>query len=186
MTQKKILLISVGILAVVGLVAIAGYDSSQTSSPSNSESYDDAPVVYETSEESIAPPTKEYGLDDTFEVGDFTISLGNNYTFTTVQNQYADDYGEPLLKLPLTETNNGTSAGQLNMYGVNSYGPNGKEISWSVGALYSDSKVNAGNLLQNATQTSYLYLPYEGDGLYTIIFNSGLSDEIIAKLEISR
>lgn len=186
MTQKKMLLILGGVLAILGIVAIVGYSSPTQTSESDTSNYIDSPVVYGTSEPETVQSAKEYGFGDTFDVGDFEITLGGEYTFATLQNKYSEENGRLAMRIPFTETNNGSTAGHYYM-GLTTYNPSGHEtVSNNAGVYFDDSNFEVGGILPGVTQTSYLYIIYDGDGQYTLNFDAMLPTETVAKLHIKR
>lgn len=138
--------------------------------PNNSQ-FDDSQITggEEEDEPNTAPQDKkEYTLGESFEASGFTIVLGANYKFETVDNRFSEYAGSTIVGIPFTETNNTDEPGSFNEFSIEIFAPDGTEVTWSVGALFNDSKVKAGSLLPGSSQTSYLYFVYKGAGDYLI------------------
>ncbi len=134
------------------------------------------------------PSTKkdEYGFDETFKFDGLEITIGKGYTFTTVKNSYSDYNGQSVIKLPVTLKNTTSETKGLNMFYYDVYGSKGTEVKTL--DSYFDTKSSltyGGDLRSGAGDTRYLYVQYDGDGLYAIEFNN-YSEKITAEFEIKK
>lgn len=126
-----------------------------------------------------------YSFDEKFEFDDLEITIGSNYTFTTIDNRYSDYYGKDIIKLPITVKNLSNETHSLNMFYYSIYGSQGTEIK-NVGGIYFDDNIDyAGDLRSDASYTKYMYLLYDGDGTYSIEFDDWF-DEILVEINIQK
>ena len=189
--DKKVSVLKVLLIVLacfIFLPMLWGGTDRKTTTNNSANNYPQADTTKDTTAETT-PEIKQtnYTLGETFTLkeyyGESQVTLGN-YSFASVANKYSDYYGQTVIKIPVTEVNKGNKAGRLSMYGNYIYKPDGTETQWSVGALFNDSMIKSGgNLQPNATQTTYLYFIYGGNGEYTIDFNSG---EAIVKFNVTR
>lgn len=111
-----------------------------------------------------------YTFNETFEFDDLNITIGSDYTFTTVSNKYSDYYNKAVIKLPITIKNISNETHGLNMFYYDIYGSQGTEVK-DVNSYFDENVDYAGDLRSGAEYTKYLYIVYDGDGLYTIEFD---------------
>ena len=134
-----------------------------------------------------APAKKdEYGFNETFMFDGLEITIGDGYTFTTVKNQFSDLNGKPVIKLPVTLKNTTSETKGLNMFYYKTYGSQGTAVDTA--DAYFDSKTSltyGGDLRSGAGKTAYLYVVYDGDGLYAIEFNN-YSEKVTAEFNIKK
>lgn len=184
--QKKILYIlgipSLGILLLLTLFIMFDQSAKVSTHRPSTSLHDDLKINSEPDEDTDAKSgplntteNTEDEYDDTFSLGDevsvneYIIKLGPTYSFSVVNNRFSDKYyGKQVVKLQFTQTNNSNKSGSFNFYGTTIYDPAGHETPWSVSALFDDSISHTGNIMHGVTQTTYLYFPYTGDGIYTV------------------
>jgi hypothetical protein len=107
-----------------------------------------------------------------FSFDNFEISIGNNYSFVVVDNDYSQYNGQSVIKLPVTLKNTSSEKDHLNMFYHSYTGPTGKSLP-KLGAFWSDDSLEYGDdLLPGESYTKYIYLLYDGDGKYKIDFNN--------------
>ena len=126
----------------------------------------------------VNPSSQKYGLGDTFNFDDLQITIGNNYTFDVVKNQFSDYNNENAIKLPITVKNISNETKRLNIFYLNYFKPDGTETK-SVGAYFDDSLEKAGELRKDASYNTYLYLLYDTDGKYVIEFKNIIDNKEI-------
>lgn len=135
----------------------------------------------------IANGTTEYGLGEPLEHDGYEVVFGSEYKREVITNQFSDNYGGTVIGIPMTETNNNDGPGSLNNFDLTIFSPAGNELSWSVGALFDDSNIKAGDILPGGSQTSYVYFLYDGPGEYQIYiggYQSYNKNKTVVKAEI--
>lgn len=128
-----------------------------------------------------APAKKSYSFNDTFEFDDLEITIGSNYTFTTVE--YSDYYQKTIVKLPITVKNIKDETHSLNMFYYSIFGSAGTEVT-NVWTYFDDSVESAEDLRTNASYTKYLYFIYDGNGTYAIEFYDYWNEKLVEIVEI--
>lgn len=123
----------------------------------------------------VLPTEKIYGFNETFFFDDLEITIGENYTFDTVRNKFSDYNNQLVVKLPITIKNNSSDTHGLNMFYYDIYGSNGTEVE-NLGSYFDDDIDYAGDLRSGASYTKYIYLQYDGDGIYAIEFDNYASN----------
>lgn len=113
---------------------------------------------------------KSYRGNETFTFDNLEITVGNNYSFTTLNNKYSRYNGRKVIKIPVTIKNTLDKDYNLNLYYYSLYDYKGEEID-EVAAYFNDGLFYADNLKPGESYTKYLYILYEKDGTYIIKFN---------------
>ena len=182
MKNHKVLKI-VLILVVLGLIgaAFGGNSGSQTQT-SDSESTEVVKPEPKQEDEN-----KELTLGSTFKFDDLTITIGDSYTWTEVDNAYSGYDHQPVAVVPISVTNNDSESHGLNMFYLRYFGSKGAELDsvWTYFMEDSDSVEMAGKLRPGASGTSYMYLLYDGDGDYYVEFDN-MFDKVEVKIPISK
>jgi len=115
-------------------------------------------------------------LGDTFTFdgssGKMEITIGTGIEWFTVDNEYSDNYGDTVFRIPITVHNVGDETGGLNMFDFNFYGTNGTRLN-DISFYFDDSVSEAGDMRAGATQESFMYILFDGDGEYVIEFEAG-------------
>ncbi len=112
----------------------------------------------------------EFALNEKFVFNDLEITVGSNYSFVRVQNQFSEYYGKNAVKMPVTVKNLDDDPKTLSFLDYDVYGPNGTKIN-TLSSYFDDGIDEAGNLLKDASYTKYFYYFYDGDGNYQIVFD---------------
>lgn len=133
-------------------------------------------------EENITPKTKKYGLGDTFEFEDFRITIGDAYTFATIDKEYSEYYNQPCIKLPITVLNQDDETSGLYLYQV--YGSKGTNVDY-FDYYFEDGLSGAGQLRSGASYSKYMYIQYDGDGKYAIEFND-YDDKVTVEFDVTK
>lgn len=113
---------------------------------------------------------KTVGLGETFTFDDLEVTLGKDISFTKVKNEFSDDNGKDVIKIPITVKNLKSETHSLNMFYFKAFGANGTELN-NESAYFDDSVDFAGELRNGASYTKYLYFLYDADGQYVIEFD---------------
>lgn len=125
-----------------------------------------------------------YSFDETFEFNDLEITIGSNYSFTKVDNQFSEHHKKEVVKLPITVKNIKEETHSLNMFYYNIFAPSGIETE-NVWAYFDDCVESAGELRNGASYTKYIYFLYNGDGKYAIEFDA-IWEEKTVEIEIKK
>lgn len=125
-----------------------------------------------------------YEVDKMFVFDNLEITVGSNYSFSTIDNEFSEYNGQDVIKVPVTVKNLKDETHGLNMFFYNFYGSQGVQLS-SVASYFDDCIDYAGNIRPGSSYTKYFYLIYDGDGLYTIEFDN-YSQKITIDLNIKK
>ncbi len=157
--------ISLG-FSIIGLILLFGFGYFAAIVDEYDPSVPSTPSIITPSK----PSTVRVGRTFTFD--DYEITIGNNYSFTTVNNSYSEHYGKDVIKLPVTIKNVTTKDNDhLNMYYYQYYGPSGKELP-SLRSYFSSAAIDYMYVDSGETITKYFYILYDGDGKYKIHFDN--------------
>ena len=123
---------------------------------------------------STEAPTQEvirtYSFGDSFDFdgyqGKLNITIGENYSFDTVNNPYADTNGREVIRIPLVIKNIDNKTAGLDSMDITIYDSNGRETSESQSILFNEN-IHA-KMRPNASISVGLYILYSGDGDYYI------------------
>ena len=140
--------------------------------------------VLEEVEQKQEEGKKSYTLGETFKFDDLEITLGKNYSFDKVDNQFSDDHQKDVLKLPVTVKNLKDETHGLNMFFYSFFGSKGTKAN-SSGFYFDDSIDSAGDLRPGATQESNFYVIFDGSGKYTVEFSNFL-DKITVEFDVKK
>lgn len=167
----------------------------ETSGRLSEHSYKNGICIYCYAPEPNGTPT--YTFEDTFNFegfyGDFQISIGNNYSFTYVDNEFSDKHLKPVVRIPITIKNIGTEIAHL-------HSPSDYEFFDSTGVqtttslyVYFINDFDDGKYLETAIRpgaslTVPIYMLYSGDGDYYVLFKyfGTSSTKIEVKLPIEK
>lgn len=139
-------------------------------------------VFFETSKQKITlafnvtyvepAPEPEPELDKAFTYENMELTFSSDYSIIVYQpSQYSNK--REVVKMPVTVKNNGTKANHLDYLDMNTFGPNGVEISDMNSYYYDQDAVEfAGDLQPGASYTKSMYFEYVGDGDYQIDFGT--------------
>lgn len=125
-----------------------------------------------------------YTLGETFKFDDLEITLGKNYSFNKVDNQFSDDHQKDVLKVPVTVKNLKNETHGLNTFYYSFYGSKGTKAN-NAGFYFDDSIDSAGDSISGATQESSFYMIFDGDGKYTVEF-SNFFDKITVEFDVKK
>lgn len=184
----KTLPIGVKIIIVVGCIfwllviiaTISDTDDNSTNNQTNNEQTTTETKNTNNVKENKKKDKEEYTTDKAFEFDNLEITIGSNYEFTTIDNQFSDEYGKDVIKLPITVKNLKDETHSLNMFSYSVFGSQGTELSTSISTYFDDGVDEAGDLRPEASHSKYIYFLYDGDGTYTIEF-----DDWVNKIDIN-
>lgn len=176
--MKKLLQMSLCCFCCVGFLCGCDSNDTDTKKPNEGNSQEN---------EKTDNKKEEYVLGKAFKFDDLEITIGNEFTYTVVDNEYSDHHQAEVIKIPVTVKNLKDETHGLNMFYYNFYGSKGTRVD-TVAALFSennDSVDFAGDLRTDASYTKYFYVIYDGDGTYTIEFNN-FSEKISIDFEVKK
>ena len=126
-----------------------------------------------------APADNRLTYGSTFDFDGKSITIGEEYFTTSIDNQFSDHSGETVIGLPVSITSTGDETSSLNMYSVKEYGSAGTELD-PVYYYFDDDVRMAGNVRPGATQEGTLYFLYDGNGDYYLEFGFYKADVEVA------
>lgn len=179
MKEKKkmptwaIILIVVLAIGIIG--SVLGDDTSSNNNNSN-----------KTINKTQNKQKDSYETNKPFEFDNLEITISNEISFTTLNNQFSEDNGRDVVKVPITVKNIKDETHNLNMFYLKVFGTNGSELKNVSSYFMQEESVEfAGELMPNASYTKYIYFLYDGDGTYTIKLDN-YSKKIELKLDIKK
>lgn len=107
------------------------------------------------------------------------------YSFTEVGNKYSDYYGQTVVKIPVTVKNISNEPNALNYYYYTLFGSEGIE-SANVGYYFDDDMMGGGELLPEKSFTRYFHILYDGDGVYTLVFDDMLFEKKTVEIVVQK
>ena len=163
-------------------LAFGSNDSDNGNSVGNENSVNSNSTPAPSNSPTATPQDDVYGFDETFVWDDLEITIGSNYSFTTVDNRYSDFNGQTTIQLPITVKNLSSETHSINMFMYTIYNSSGTEAE-DVDSYFDDAVDFAGDLRSGASYTKYLYFLYDGDGTYAIEFDN-YSEKITVEFDI--
>ena len=179
--EKAIIAVVFGLLFI--LFTFIPSDTDSTDNQSENSSINNS-TENNNSSNTATTTKKSYSYNETFEFDDLEITIGSNYTFTTVDNKYSEHYQKTIVKLPITIKNIKDETHSLNLFYYNIFGSNGTEVD-SLWTWFDDSVESAGELRSGASYTKYLYFEYDGNGTYSIEFDDFWTEKLV-EIEITK
>ena len=182
------------VVLVFALLAIGSgsSDSKETTSyawsaqnEENGEAQATPDVAPETTEATTVK--KNYKLGETFTMADFEVTLGTNYSFVKIDNQFSERYGQDVVKLPVTIKNVGSETTSFPLT-IDYFGSKGTEVD-NPSYYFDDNLSTSSNLRPGASQSGYLYFMYDGNGVYGLDFEELFSwsdDTISVEFEVTK
>ena len=119
----------------------------------------------------IKEENKTVNAGEVFEFSNMQISIGTDYTFTTLNSSDSTKNGMTLVKLPITVKILSNDENHLNMFYSNIYDPSDKKLTKQ--STYFDDTIDyADDLKSGESYTKYYYFEYTTDGTYKVKFNN--------------
>lgn len=173
--KRNLFIIILAIICIV--VLVFGFTSIGSSEDSNKS---------ESSGKSKKTEKKTtFKLGEAFTFDDLTITVGKDYSFTKIDNEFADEYGKTIVKLPVSVKNEKDETNGLSMFDYKFFGPNGNELS-GVGTYFEKDAVDeAGDLQSGSSYTKYFYFVFDGNGKYSIEFE-GIIEKKKVEFELKK
>ncbi len=107
------------------------------------------------------------------------------YSFTTVDSKFSQYYGKSVVKIPVTIKNISEAPNSLWSWDYQLFGSSGAE-SEDVSYYFSDDVYGEGDLLPGKSYTKYFHIIYDGDGVYTILFDVLWGEDIKVEIEVTK
>lgn len=127
---------------------------------------------------------KKYKLGDTFIFDGLELTFDTTYSFVTLENSYSDKNGMSVIKLGVNAKNVSSEKNHLSMFRYDLFGSQGQELRGL--SSYFDEAIDDGSELKpGASYKKYFYIPYDGDGQYSIDFDND-SQEISVEFDIKK
>lgn len=144
-----IILIVIVILAIFALIMIFGGNKNNVSNTKN----------------------KTYGLGDTITFNGLELTFDKTYSFDVVSSTIVPDYNGDYIKLGVNIKNVSNEKNSLSVFNYQFFGSKGTQLT-GVAGYFDDSIEHLGDLKSGASKKLYFYIPYDGNGNYSIDFNN--------------
>ena len=152
-----------------------------TNEPEESET---PPEIEPEAEDEVPVEDGSLTLGSTFEFDDLEITIGTDITWLEVDNEFSDNHGETVFRLPITVTNLSDETNGFNMFFMTRFGSNGTQLD-SISAFFDNDIDWAGEMRSGATMEAYMHILYDGDGEYALEFNDW-SDRIEVVFQVQQ
>ena len=165
----SILIIVIGF--IVGFSSVKNFnDYTGTNIDNYKDNYDYDNDDYDTDTDS-KEESKTVNTGEAFEFSNMQITIGTDYTFTTLNSTDSTKNGMTLVKLPIIVKNLSNDENHLNMFYSNIYDPSDKKLT-KQSSYFDDTIDYADDLKSGETYTKYYYFEYTTDGTYKVKFNN--------------
>ena len=166
-----------------------GWDQA-TSTASINDKKAEGPKKEEPKKEESMPETNNYTFGSSFIYDSYSakmkVSMGNNYSFDTIKNQFSDKNGDVVIRIPVTVENIGDKTGYLFSGHIKAYNSMGNSTSLSIYSYFDDGRNIYENMRPGAKATGAIYILYSGDGDYYLDIEYVGSDSVELKLPIRK
>ena len=169
------------LIIVIGF--IVGFSSVKDSTDYTGTDIDNYKDNYDYDED-IKEESKTVNAGETFEFSNMQITIGTDYTFTTLNSSDSTKNGMILVKLPITVKNLSNDENHLNMFYSNIYDPSDKKLV-KQSSYFDDTIDYADDLKSGESYTKYYYFEYTTDGIYKVKCNNYTS-QIDVNVEIKK
>ena len=190
MSQKNKVILMVVCGVFLTLLFIRSYNRSNGSKKSNatSTSYAWSSVSSTTQENTesqssqisevhISQETTEnektlFTLGDKFTFDGFEVTIGKTITTKKIDNTYSSKNGKTLIAVPVHLKNIGTETESFNHWNIDCFGSKGTETD-NVNSIFDETSIAATpEMRPGASVDTFIYMLYDGDGIYGIDFSS--------------
>lgn len=165
-----LLTILIVVIAFIGFSSVkdsTDYTGTDIDNYKDNYDYDDD---YDTDTDS-KEENKTVNAGEVFEFSNMQITIGTDYTFTTLNSSDSTKNGMTLVKLPITVKNLSNDENHLNMFYSSIYDPSDKKLTKQ--STYFDDTIDyADDLKSGESYTKYYYFEYTTDGTYKVKFNN--------------
>lgn len=111
-----------------------------------------------------------YTLGDTITFDGLELTFDSTYSFDVVASTIVTDYNGDYIKLGVTIKNVSSEKNSLSVLDYQFFGSQGTQLT-GVAGYFDDSIERLGDLKSGASKKLYFYIPYDGNGSYSIDFN---------------
>jgi len=128
----------------------------------------------------------EFSLGEMFEFDGLEITIGDNFSWGEIDDDWSDHDGEAYFYLPVTFTNVGEESNSLSSWGFTVFGPNGvalDDIAWDIDG---DDITRESDVRPGTTVNGYLHILFDGNGEYLIEFDTWNEDDIHIVFTVTR
>lgn len=115
--------------------------------------------------------SKTYGLGDTITFNGLELTFDANYSFDVVASTIVTDYNGDYIKLGVNVKNISNDKNSLSAFDYQFFGSQGTQLT-GVAGYFNDSIEHLGDLKSGASKKLYFYIPYDGNGNYSIDFKN--------------
>ena len=150
-SQKGVSLISIIIVVAVLLVLIFFFKNSTNNNTTQGTS------------------KSTYTLGDTITFDGLELTFDSNYSFDIVASTIVTDYNGDYIKLGVNIKNISAEKNSLSVLDYSFFGSKGTQLK-GIAGYFDDSIESVGDLKPNASYKAYFYIPYDGNGNYSIDF----------------
>ena len=141
------------VLGVTILIPILATPRQSTPRPTTADTTETTPI--------------KYGLGSTFTANGLKLTVGDSYSFETIQNRYDERNGQPAIKIPIYMENISDETKSTPIF-FTVFDPSGVQVKGDVGSYFGDeATAYVTQLRPQASCQKYLYVVYLGDGLYS-------------------
>ena len=124
-------------------------------------------------------------IEDEFELDGFKVKFTGEYEFSTVENQFSEWNGKPVIKVAANIENVSSEYDYFMLY-CSITDPNGEKID-DLDAYFDDGIFNFMNQIQKGSPTKgYFTIPYTVDGEYRFEFSDIVSKKCVYKINITK
>lgn len=114
----------------------------------------------------------KYEIGEYFNFDGLEIVLDYGIQFKTIQNQFSEYDGKTVIAIPASVKNISGKTHGLNIFQYNQFGPDGTQLPTSISAYFTLGIDDIGDLQNGAIDYGYMYMLYEGDGDYLVVFDN--------------
>ena len=182
MKKKLFYLFAIG-LAVIGLTGCDSNSDSSNNVKTAKQKNESTNNNENSNNNSNSTKSKYHSLGETFTFDGLELTFDEEFSIVTVDNMFAEENGQSVIKLGVTVKNVSEEKNSLNMFYYDLFGSKGVELD-SVSAYFDESIDFAGELKPGASYKQYFYILYDGNGKYSIDFDNYSQQEYV-EFEIS-
>lgn len=128
-------------------------------------------IFGESSNNKTNTKSKTYGLGDTITFDGLELTFDSSYSFDVVASTIVTDYNGDYIKLGVNIKNVSNEKNSLSVLDYQFFGSQGTQLT-GVAGYFDDSIEHLGDLKSGASKKLYFYIPYDGNGSYSIDFNN--------------
>ena len=124
-------------------------------------------------------------LGDTIKFDDLEIVFDSTYSFVTVDNEWSDYYQKDVVRVGIKVTNLSEEKHSLNPFSWELFGSQGVRLDSAGSSFDDDAMWGSDDMKTSASKQLAFYIPYDGDGTYSIDFGY-FSTDISVEFEVAK